>query len=229
MGKVYSSKIVKQTEVAEHTLEIAIARPPSFEFEAGQYIQLGVHKLLYSDPKGSSRVFSIASTPLDKDVLRIAFRNTDSGFKRTLSELSAGSEVLVDGPFGHFVLPNKPQNSDYVFIAGGIGITPFFSMIKTAVKNNRPETITLLYANRNEESAAYLDKLKMLEKTSENFSLHLVLGRINASNLNEYLDDKESAYYWVVGPPSMVAEMTSLLVLYGISSSQVRIEEFTGY
>jgi ferredoxin-NADP reductase len=81
---IYQTTIADRKQVAEHTLEVSLKRPSGFSFAAGQYMQLGVPKLMYSDPKGASRVLSISSSPLDREHIAVAFRITGSGFKRTL-------------------------------------------------------------------------------------------------------------------------------------------------
>lgn len=151
--------IIEQRTIAEKTDEVSFdLSGKNFVFIAGQYIRVTIPKLLYADPKGSSRVFTIASSPNEKNKLSIAFRDSGSGFKRTLLELPRGSLVEIEGPFGHFVLP-RDASRPLVFIAGGIGITPFLSMIRFANENKLNYQITLLYANKNKENAAYLEEL----------------------------------------------------------------------
>lgn len=220
--------IKSKREVANGTIEITFARPRGFEFVAGQYIQVALECLSYPDSKGLSRTFSICSSPLNKGVIAIAFRNTGSGYKKTLSELSEGSEVLLEGPFGHFSMPDF-KDVKHVFIAGGIGITPFLSMIKTALKNGLDSPITLLYANRDKESSAYLEDLKKLSLTSNIFSLDSVFGRIEANHVQKHKRDIDNTLWWIVGPPGMVAEVKYLLASVNIPDDKIRIEEFIGY
>lgn len=122
--------VIKQRTTAEKTYEVSFnLSGKSFSFIAGQYIRVTVPKLLYDDQKGPSRVFTIASSPNEKNKLAIAFRDSESGFKKTLLELSQGSLVEIEGPFGYFTLP-KNTSRPLIFIASGIGITPFLSMIR---------------------------------------------------------------------------------------------------
>lgn len=156
--------IIEQKTIAEKTGEISFALPyKEFNFLAGQYIRVSVPELLRSDPKGAARVFSIASSPNDKNKISIAFRDSRNGFKRTLLKLPPGSLVDIEGPFGYFTLP-KNSSQPIIFIAGGIGITPCLSMIRYATEEKLAHPITLLYANRNAESAPYLEELRTITK-----------------------------------------------------------------
>ncbi len=211
--------------VAKETIEVVFTRPANFNFLAGQHIQVTLQTLAYSDHKGSSRVFSICSSPLDREVISIAFRNTGSGFKKTLVEIPIGTKILIKGPSGFFTLPEKGK---HIFVAGGIGITPFMSMLGTALEKESRYDISLLYANRDQENASYLDDLKKLTTNSENFHLHTIFGRLDASFIQKAATDVENTTWWVAGPPGMVAEVKYTLGQLGISSGKVRSEEFVG-
>jgi methionine sulfoxide reductase heme-binding subunit len=200
--------ILEQKNIAEKTCEVFFGlHGKEFNFLAGQYISVGVPKLLYSDPKGASRVFSISSSPNDKNKLSVAFRDSGSGFKRTLMELPLGSLVDIEGPFGYFTLP-KDTSHPLVFIAGGIGITPFLSMIRLATEQKLAHKITLLYANRNAGSAAYLEELTTIRQIVKNF---------------------DEPIWYIVGLPAMVADIRNLLSRLGINDAKIYFEDFVGY
>jgi len=226
--KAFTTTIQSKRTVARGTVEVVLARPKDFEFTAGQYIQVALKRLYYPDPKGRSRTFSICSSPFETETVAIAFRDTNSGYKQTLQGLHEGSEVVLNGPFGHFVLP-KSQNSNHVFIAGGIGITPFLSMIESEVTQESHARIALIYANRDEESAAYLECLRGIDATAKDFSLDAIFERINMDHIQKYMGDKNNTFWWIVGPPGMVAEVKHILGSLGIPDSKIRIEDFIGY
>jgi len=125
-------------------------------------------------------------------------------------------------------LPNNTKDQ-CVFIAGGIGITPFLSMIKEVYKKNNPTRITLIYANKNEDSSAYLNELRTIDSTLKNFLLDEVFGSIDINDIQRHIRDINNTSWWVVGPPGMVVEVKHLLEYLGIPSSKIRTEEFTGY
>src|SRR5512136_3262895 len=118
----------------------------SFSFQPGQFVRVGLSDVPYPDPKGNVRSFSIASGPREPFVL-IATRMTGSAFKRSLAEVPIGTPVNVSGPAGAFVLdPNS--DAPVALFAGGIGITPFRSMINHARGQSTARRLTLVYANR---------------------------------------------------------------------------------
>src|SRR3990167_11558885 len=177
MRHIIKLPIVGQKTIAQKTNEVSFGlSDKEFVFMAGQYIQMALPELLYPDPKGASRTLSIASSSNDKEKISIAFRDSGSGFKKTLMELPLGTLVDIEGPFGFFTLPRNAAQS-VVFIAGGIGITPCISMIRFADEIERPGRITLLYANRDKQSAAYLDELEAMANRNPRFILKNKFGR----------------------------------------------------
>jgi len=221
--------LVEQKIVAEKTCEVSFdLSGKEFDFLAGQYIRVSVPKLLYADPKGASRVFSIASSPNNKNKLSIAFRDSGSGFKRTLMELPASSLIDIEGPFGYFTLP-KDAYCPLVFIAGGIGITPFLSMIRFVVERQLDYKITLLYANKNKESAAYLEELTTIAEQNPRVRLKNQFGRIDADFVRQTIKNLNEPAWYIVGLPAMVADMRNLLLRLGINDGKVYFEDFEGY
>lgn len=228
MSSIFKVGIVERKEIASDTTEISLTRPDNFQFNAGQYIQLDMPSLLHSDPKGSSRVFSIASSPEERDRLRISFRNTGSGYKKTLNELAKGTLLDLEGPLGDFTLPQEETDISHMFIAGGIGITPFMSKIRSLHEHNSGGRITLLYANRDKSSAAYIKELQSASKKNL-FTLKTVFGKITEEHIGNLVHTADKMLWWVVGPPPMVAEVSYVLQQSGVSQKAIRTESFTGY
>ena len=165
----FTTRLIDRTEVADGTLAFAFERPAGFEFTAGQYLTITLHDPLYTDEKGNSRTFSIASPPQDAGRLVIATRMTGSALKRSLAEAPLGTPVSIFGPAGDFTL--GPDPTPVVFIAGGIGITPFRSMLLDAAARGLPHPITLIYSNRMLEGAPFHEELASLAKTSRGLRL----------------------------------------------------------
>jgi len=228
MSKTQNSVIINRKEVASDTLEVSITRPSGFSFQAGQYIQLRVPELLHPDPKGASRLMSIASSPLDKDRISIAFRNSGSGFKKTLQELPIGSDIEIEGPHGYFTLPRDSSHA-VIFVAGGIGITPFLSMIRFVAKQNIPIPIKLIYANRSKNNAAYLNELNSLVNHDHNLSITSMYGIIDEQVLDKATKESSNHIWYIAGPPGMIGNVRNLLFLMGVDDSRIRFEEFEGY
>ncbi len=225
---IYKTKILKKISIAKDTIQVNLKRPNNFDFLAGQYIQLKIPKLFYDDCKGSSRVFSIASSPLKKDELWVAFRNTQSGYKKTLLELTDKDELLIDGPYGFFTLP-KNSEKRLIFIAGGVGITPFLSMIQYCFDVKKEYSILLVYCNKDKESTAYFEKLKELQNKIKNFNVVFHYGYLNEEVISNNAQNKENISWFVVGPPAMMIYVENILLNLGVDSDDIYSEGFVGY
>jgi len=220
--------ILEQKLIAENTCEVSLdLSGQNFQFIPGQYIRLTLPKLLYPDAKGASRVFSVASSPDDKKI-SIAFRQTQSGFKKTIMELKPGSLVYVEGPFGYFTLPKKTSRP-LVFIAGGIGITPFMSMLFYNSKRNLDYKITLLYGNKNKESAAYLNEIEEIAKTNSKISVKNKFGPIDEEFIKENVKDIKESLWYIAGPPNLVASIKNLLLNLAVEEKNIFHDDFEGY
>ncbi len=230
MSKVYHTSIIGRKQVAENTLEVSVKRPADFSFKPGQYIQLRIPELLYSDYSGPSRQLSIASSPFDREKVSVAFRESDSGFKQTIKELSLNSEVIIEGPHGFYTLPEESDNP-LILVAGGIGITPYLSMARTFEKRGLNFQVRLLYGNRNEKSAAYLSELLSIAAKIKNFSVRNLFGHIDKEFIikNVGLSNLEHCIWYIAGPPVMVNSVRNTLSLLGVDENYVFSEEFTGY
>jgi len=218
-------------EVAENTFEVSFdIKGRDFVFEAGQYVRIEIPYDLYDDYFGNNRFFSVLSSPNDKDNIKIAFRMSDSSFKETLVRMHSGSLVGISSPLGAFVLPEK-NDKDVLFIAGGIGITPFLSMIRYATENKSKQNITLVYSNRDEKNSAYLEELKNLEKQNNKFNLKNNFGKLDQSALKELLSgmDLKNTVCYVAGPPKMVSSVKDNLLDLSVPEENLKTEEFSGY
>lgn len=224
----YETKLISKKNVASSTIEMVFSRPDGFDFLAGQYIQLGVPELRYPDAAGRSRVMSITSSPLKRNELCIAFRDTGSGYKETLKQLQIGDSAIIEGPYGFFTLTEQ-VSYPLIFIAGGIGITPYISMLRYAVATNLDVSITLLYANSSPENAAYIKELKDIVRRNARLRFTPTYDRIDERFLVEHVTEPYESVWFISGPPAMVAHVKNLLYLRGIDSNKICIEEFTGY
>jgi ferredoxin-NADP reductase len=238
----FASRLIERHEVAEGTMAFALERPAGFEFTSGQYLTITLPDPLYTDEKGNSRTFSIASAPQETGHLLIATRMTGSALKRSLAEAPLGVPVSIFGPIGEFVLPLEPS-APIVFIAGGIGITPFRSMVLDAAKRQLPHQITLIYSNRTPEGAPFLDELAGIAATYPNFRFlptitdaeHARLPwtgerrTVNADFLRGCIGDVTRPIFYLAGPPGLVVAVTKTVLEAGADPAHVLAEEFSGY
>jgi ferredoxin-NADP reductase len=234
-------KLNKREAVAEGTLAFYFDKPADFTFKAGQFLELTLPDPPETDAEGNSRAFSIASGPAESHLM-VATRMRDSAFKRVLGKLPIGSEVQIEGPFGNLVLHNNAARPA-VLLAGGIGITPFRSIVFRAAREHLPHRLFLFYSNRRPEDAPFLGELQALRAENANYTLvdtmtglergsHSWNGersRVSKEMLTKYVGDLNGPIYYLAGPPGMVAAMQTLLNSAGVNDDDIRPEEFAGY
>ncbi len=153
----YQSTLLGRTEVAEGTMAFQFEKPKHFVFKPGQYIDLTLSGAQPGVPDGLTHTFSIASSPSDEELV-VTTRMRNTVFKQAMSILPIGSRARIEGPMGSFSL-HKNTARPAVFLAGGIGIAPFLSMISYATAEKLRHPIVLFYANRYLEDAAFIDEL----------------------------------------------------------------------
>lgn len=236
----YKTRLKYKEKCSDGAMAFYFDKPPGFEFDAGQYIDLTLINPPETDPDGNIRSFSLASAPTEEDLL-IVTRIRNSAFKRTLQDLPIHTEVELDGPFGSFALHAngvKPA----VFLAGGIGIAPFLSMIHDAVGRSLQTELFLFYSNHCPDSAAFLQSLQELEKKTLHFRFIPTMtatagscqswsgetGLISKEMLSKYLPGLQGAICYVAGSPPFVDAMLKLLTFAGVGE-EVRCEQFVGY
>ncbi len=228
----YSVTLLTRTEVAEGTMAFEFEKPAGFEFRAGQFGEWKIANPPYTDAEGNVRPFSIASAPSD-DTLMLATRMRNTAFKNSLKEMPLGTEIELDGPFGSLTLKNSAEKP-VVFLAGGIGITPFRSMIRRAAHEKLPHKILLFYSNRRPEDAAFLEELQTLAQETINFKLVATMTEeggefISVAMLQQHLDNLAFPIYYIAGPPAFAAAMWQMLKTAGVDEDNINNEEFAGY
>jgi ferredoxin-NADP reductase len=235
------TKLIDKKEVAEGTVQFIFEKPEGFVYEAGQSIDLKLINPPETDDEGNMRAFSLASAP-HEDVIYITTRMRDTAFKRVLKSMEPGTEVQVEGPFGSFLL-HENVNRPAVMFAGGIGITPFHSMISEAAARKSSHQMYLFFSNRRPEDAAFLTELQSLEKQNPNFKLIATMtdmeksaeswegerGYIDAAMLARHVPKDTQPMYYLAGPQAMVMGLRKVLNESGVSNDDIRFEEFSGY
>jgi ferredoxin-NADP reductase len=218
-----------QRQVAFGTYEVMFKRPSGFSFKPGQYTQVGLPSLTVADPKGRSRQFSIASNPDDVSTVSVVFRATGSGFKESLLLLPSGSTVVLEQAAGSFLLPSEPSQP-LVFVAGGVGISPFMSYFRYMSGKSLIQPITLLYGNRNRESAAFLDELGAFATSHPQLRLQEMYEPPTPELFAEHAQHiTKNATWFVVGPPGLVATAVYGLERGGVHPNSIIQESFQGY
>jgi len=237
----YSSKLLGRTDVAKDTMAFQFEKPRNFLFRAGQSVDVTLLAPAQDSPDTLTHAFSIASDPSDEEIM-IATRMRDTAFKRSLSALPIGTDVRIEGAMGSFTLHNNTARPA-VLLAGGIGITPFLSIVSDARKRGLHHRIILFYANRRLEDAAFIDALSNLKRINPRFSFVPTLTRLNSGHgewkgetghiraemLHRHVGKLQGPIFYVAGPPAMVAAARRTLVEVAVDEDDIRTEEFAGY
>ena len=237
----HATKLTGRDQVCEGTMAFHFERPDGFEFRAGQALDLTLLNPPETDAEGNIRTFSIVSPPFE-DQLMIATRMRNTAFKRTLESVPLGTDVQINGPSGSLTL-HKNSSRPAVFLAGGIGITPFLSILRQAAHEKLPHQLCLFYSNRRPEDAPFLDTLNELQKTNPNFRFVPTMttieksnqkwtgqtGVIDSSMLANTIPSVQGPICYIAGPPVMVAAMRQMIVAAGVDEDDIRTEDFSGY
>lgn len=225
----YLLKLKSKIEIAPTIYKVVFEPDRKIKFEAGQYIEIMLpHK--NQDIRGERRYFTIASSPIEKEVtLIIRLINSGSTFKKYLSELELNTTLYGQQIRGDFTLDTTNTSSKYLFIAGGIGITPFISIVSYLLTKKKQSNATLLFISSKEtdfiykelwEKAKKLIGLKVHYLTKEQLSKTFI-----TTNIAEY---KEHMVY-ISGPNTMVQTYTELFSKLGIKKRNIKTDYFNGF
>lgn len=211
------------------------------EFTAGQYFYITLRPKDKDHQKELTHHISIVNSPNEKGILALTtrMRLDESLFKRTLDEMEIGEEVEIGKIEGSFVLPDSTDRP-LVFIALGIGITPYRSMLRWTFEENKPYNITLIYSDGETESMAFLDEMKQLQRDHPaNFRLIEVVSKdeawqgekrhVDVDFLKDYIEDINNCLYYISGPPKAVFAVRDNFKAAGIPEDSIKADDFYGY
>lgn len=235
---IHKLKLISRREIARGTIEFIFDKPAGLNFIPGQYAGFTLINPSETDASGITRRFSLLSTPADNHIA-IATRIQNSAYKRVLNTLAIGDEIKFAGPTGAFIL-HEDVSIPAVFIAGGIGITPFYSMIQHATQHHSPQKMVLFYGNQTPNDSIYLQEILELQKQNPHFTCVPTManpdeswkgetGFITHTMIKKYIPDLEASVYYVCGSPAMVTALQETLVEMGINEEKIKVEDFPGY
>lgn len=218
----------RRPEAGDVTSFIFSAETP-LTWQAGQFLHYSLPHA-DADDRGTTRYFTIASAPFEKDIMlttRFA-HDRSSSFKRALRELPLGATVEVDAPDGDFVLDEPAR--DHVLIAGGIGITPFRAMLLDLDHDKLPINATLLYANRTADFA-YKTTLTELAGRHPRLTIDYVVSpaRVTTASINAVAAGLAKPIFYVSGPEPFVEALGGMLGELRVPDTDVRRDYFPGY
>ena len=224
-------KLKEKIQIAPDIYDFIFGLENPMKYSAGQYMEwtLGQKN---PDSRGSRRYFTLASSSTEDNLkLGIKFYPNGSSFKNSLFNMKTGSQIVASQLSGEFILP-KDINKKLCFIAGGIGITPFRSMIKYLIDTNQKRDITLLFSNKLKSDIVYKE---IFDEAFKKLGVKTVyvntdtMGFIDETMIRREVPNFKDRTFYISGPHSMVDAFEKTLKGMGISGSQIKIDFFPGY
>lgn len=212
----------------------------NFSFLPGQYMRVKVPGVSL-DPRGDSRLLSISSSTSEKNIIMHTTRITDSPYKKALGNLRKGDKVDFFGPVGRFIV-DEGFKGMHVLLSGGMGITPFRSILKSMYSYNSKLKFLLIAAFSKYEDVIFLEDFTDISKNSKN--LHVVYtlsgdknfkkwtgekGKIDSVLLSRHISDFGDSRFYICGPEGFVLTSEEMLVALGVSEENINLERFRGY
>lgn len=224
-GKFYVASVKNETQ---EVFTLTLKTEKKFVFRAGQFCFLRLNR----DKLYARHPFSLASSPREAE-LRFAVK-IQGRFTRALLKLKPGDEVIVDGPFGIFTAEDRAK--DLVFIAGGVGIAPFISMIRKSLADKKNQKVVLLYGTRKTADLIYrqeLDDIKeawfakvyVLSNDSSGLAMSEA-GHINQKIIEKYVSNIDNSLFYICGPESMKKSLKEILKKLKVNKQNVMVEDF---
>ena len=237
----FDAVFVKKEKLTADTNTFYFKRPADFDYNPGQYMKL-ILKIKNPDERGNFRYFTISSSPTEKEYLTITTRIIKSSFKKTLAGLKAKSIVRIFGPLDGLDFDPKDKRQR-VFLAGGIGITPYHSILHYVVDKRLKIPIILFSSFKTPEEFIFIKEFNDIEKnhpwfkfiptitqsgdSTKNWNNHV--GRIDAELIRKNVPRIKSSFFNVTGPEQMVMALSEVVESLGMKQKNIQKETFPGY
>ncbi len=233
-------KLKRKSKIASNIVDFAFKPSQKLVFAPGQYMEFTLAHTK-PDSRGNRRFFTLASSPTEESLhLGVRFYKESSSFKQALYNIDGRTQIMAGQIAGDFTLPQDPEQK-LVFLAGGIGITPFRSMLKYLIDMKQPRDIVLFYANRTANEIAYSDILSEAQ-TKLGIKVFYTLtntqaiprnwrglvGRIDQEMIAQAVPDYSERTFYLSGPPDMVRAYERILKNMDIKNAQIKKDFFPG-
>ena len=219
--------LTEKREVAKDIVEFVFSPDRKISFEAGQYLELTLPHT--SDTRGNRRYFTIASAPTEEFIrFGIKMNTPPSSFKKALSTMELNTTIAAGQLAGDFTLPNDTTKK-LVFLAGGIGVTPFRSMIKNLIDQREKRDVVLFYSAKSQEEVAYRDLFDHAREIVGLRTEYVVSRLVDESLIREKVPDFKDRIFYISGPEGMVNAFKSMLLKMGISRKDIVTDYFPGF
>ena len=232
----YTLKLKNKKEIARKTWLFSFEKPKSFSFNPGQAMRLT------KSGTDEGRTFTIVSAPHEENLVFAMRMRSSSRFKKYLGDLNVGDTVEAEGPTGQRFVLHGDTSIPAVFIAGGIGITPFHSILSHIAHEKLPYNITLFYSNRRQGDMALFDEISVFGKEIEGLVVVPILtkdknidleygeyGRLDETMLRKYVSNVMTPLFYIAGSPPMVMGVKNTLEKAGVQEDRILTKKFSGY
>lgn len=230
----------QKIQLTPDTYDFVFQPQKKLSFTPGQYMEWTLpHQQI--DSRGNRRYFTIASAPTEDTVrIGVKFYDNSSSYKKSLLKIDSGTPIVAAQLSGDFTLP--PLQTKTVLVAGGIGITPFRSMLQYLLDKGEKRDLVVLYSNKNEKEIVYRDVLDRAEKelgikvyytvtdtTSASPGWKGMVGRFNPQSIQKAVSDYKERTFYISGPHTMVSGCESVLKEMGVSRNKIKVDYFPGF
>jgi ferredoxin-NADP reductase len=221
-------KLINKKEETPNIITFQFEKPSNFSFKPGQYLVYKLENEL-PDGRGKRRYFTISSAPYEETInLTTKLSKQSSTFKKDLFNIEIGTEIEVTEPGGEFFFDEK--FSHHIFVAGGIGVTPFRSMLMDFKNKHQNPNIVLMYANK-DEIILFQEELDTLKNTLSNFDLEMFNPEnpLTPEAIFSKFHNLENSAIYLSGPEPMVEKFLLELEEMGIDRNSIKRDYFPGY
>ncbi len=230
----YETTVQSIIQRTPNVVSYRFPRSSELDYKAGQFFVVA----LRHEGKELSHHFSFSSSPTETDHIEFTKKLSDSEFSAALKAAKAGDWARIDGPYGQFTF--EGEYPKIAMLGGGIGITPFISIIRNATDKGIKSMITLFYGCKTPADIVFHGEFEELAKRNPNLKIVFTVneappdwkgskGNINMDMIKRELPDYQENIFYAVGPPSMVKAMQSLVESMGLPKEKLKLEFFTGY
>ncbi len=234
-------RLKRKIKLAPNVYDFIFARPPQMAFAPGQYMEW---TLGHNDPdsRGNRRYFTLASSPTEPELrVGVKFYKKSSSFKKAMLAMDEQTEIVANQLAGDFVLPDNP-NEKLVFLAGGIGVTPFRSMIQYLMDTYQRRPIVLFYANKTADEILYRE---VFDRAQRDLGIEVIytltdarklpaswkgrVGRLSSKLIQAVVPEYQNCTFYISGPNAMVDSFNGLLRDLGVAPARIKTDFFPGF
>ncbi len=235
----FELSLIKKIQLSPDTFLFDFGQVKGFKFLPGQYMEWTLPHS-NADSRGNRRFFSLANSPHENISIAVKFYSPSSTYKRALLSLQPGQKIVSSSLSGDFIMPTK-RNTPLVFIAGGVGIAPFRSIIEDIVEKKEQVNIVVLFANKRKEDILFLDALEkarsygvhtlyiLTDKSAIPEGWQGISGHVTPEIVKTFIPDYIKRKFYVSGPQLMVQNFEKILLTTGVPKKGIKVDFFPGY